>query len=182
MEPSIIDYYNEEPQIISIIEQMNNEYALAIEANTLLEKENKRLLSMLNDLKAPSIIESAIDEEGYCELEDSLLDIFTNICGEDEENEELCNMFIESYQDFTSNKPQKEHSIIRRITDEINKVTGYKKQDWCFTHVLNICKDMGFDDEWLQPGVVGPYIDIDNLARNLANLEDISLPTIYKYN
>ena len=43
---------------------------------------------MFNNLKAPSIIESAIDEEGYCALEDSLLDMFKGICGEDEENEE----------------------------------------------------------------------------------------------
>jgi hypothetical protein len=185
MEPHMIDYYNDEPQIVHIINKQNEEFAEATETIRSLQKENRKLRKItkeLDKLKAPSIVESGKDEEGYCLLEDRLIDICLEVCGGDEDNDEpLCDMIIEGYQGWIPGKPLNKDSIIKRFTDELNKVTGYKNPRWCFTSVIGVCESMGFDDQWLQPGIMGPRIDIYELARDLADLGDFGLPTILEY-
>jgi len=185
MEPRIIDYYNDEPQIVHIINKQNEEFDEATETIRSLEKENRELKEVVNKLdklKAPSVVESGKDEDGYCLLEDRLIDICLEICGGDEDNDEpLSEKLLEDYHYFLPGKPLHEGSIIKRFTDEINKVTGYQKPDWCLTNVIAVCESMGYDDEWLFPGDRGPHIDIYEFARTLSDLGDFSLPTVHKY-
>ena len=178
----MIDYYNDEPQMVHIINKMNEEFAKATETIKRLQKDNRKLRKItkeLDKLKAPSVVASGEDEDGYCVLEDRLIDICLEICGGDEENdEELSDKILEDYQSFTPGKPLQEGSIIKRFTDELNKVTGYQNPDWCFTKVCAVCESMGYDDRWI---CCGPRIDIYDLAGNLADLSDFDLPSIYKY-
>ena len=51
MEPQIIDYYNGEPQIMKIIEKMNEELASVQKENEIFQKENDELKSELNEFK-----------------------------------------------------------------------------------------------------------------------------------
>ena len=182
MEPHMIDYYNDEPQIVHIINKQNEEFAKATETIRSLEKENeelRKITNKLDQLKAPSVVGSGKDEEGFCVLEGRLIDICLEVCGGDEDNDEdLSEKILEDYKSFIPGKPLKEDSLIKRFTDEINKVTGYQKPDWCLTNVIAVCESMGYDDVWL---CSGPRIDIYELTSALSDLGDFSLPTVHKY-
>ena len=185
MESHMIDYYNDEPQIVHIINKQNEEFAEASEVIKRIDKENKHLrevVKKLDKLKAPSVVESGKDEDGHCILEDKLIDICLEICGGDDEDDEPLSMkLLEDYTSFRPGKPLHEGSIIKRFVDELNEVTGHQKPDWCLTKVIAVCESMGYDDEWLYPGDRGPRIDIYNFTSSLSDFRDFSLPTVHTY-
>ena len=182
MEPHIIDFYNDEPQIVHIINKQNEEYAVAMETIRSLEKENKKLRKIQKELDSfspPDVVESGKDEEGYCILEDKLIDICLEMCGGNEDNDEpLSEKILDDYRDFNPGKPLKDDSIIKRFVDELNKVTGYKDPSWCLTKVISECEVLGYDDKWI---CRAPHICIYDLSRNLADFCDFNLPTVHNY-
>jgi len=171
-----------EPQSAIMINKLNEEFEQVMDISMRLEKENKVLRKLAKDLdklKAPSIVESSKDKDGYCSLEEDLRTMFLEICGGDDDNDEvLSDKLLEDYGNFRPGKPLLDGSIIKRIVDELNKATGHQKPDWCLTKVIKECEDRGYDDEWMYNG---PRICIYELASDLSNFLDFKLPTVYKY-
>jgi len=180
MESEASDFL-EDPQAATMINKLNEEFEIVMNIRMRLEKENKvlrKLAKKLNKLKSPFIVERGI-KDGECILEDNLITMFLDICEGDEDNDEvLSDKLLEEYGSFRPGKPLPDGSIIKRIVDELNKVTGHQNPDWCLTKVIKECEDRGYSDEWIYSG---PRICIYELARDLSNFLDFELPTIHKY-
>jgi hypothetical protein len=156
MEPQVIDYYNEMPMGINVIEKMNEEF---IE----LQKNYDKLNKVVNKYRIPCFKVDTVEE--YNEWTKKL-EKFTEKIHEIIKDEEsgltglptsgmiggryLSNLYdlaqlykfnIDGryYYDYGSpNFPHEEKSIEQKLIEELNKLTGYKNEEWS-VHRIKFC-------------------------------------------
>ena len=118
MEPHIIDYYNEMPYMVNVIDKMNEELAEAQARIKQLEKQLKK--EKRKSAKMDAFIRPPCIEKEECDLEEFEEDInnkFLEICNNDIDYcEPLSTKLLDDYKRFSSSS--NEDSLIKYI---INK-------------------------------------------------------------
>ena len=177
MEPQIIDYYNDLPFGINVIEKMNEELSE-------LQKEVNKQNSKLNKFKSPIIVVNSV--EGYLDLEDKINNFIIKIknsCDifflrEYPENyyEHCCrndhDPMCRGWRDWHYNK-----RFVDELINELNEITQGKNKEWCeFRIILAIETCLGKSDF--------KYLDeikkVETIADTINNGESNNyLPSIY---
>ena len=205
MEPHLIDYYNETPHGINVIDKMNEELAE-------LQKKYLDLEKKVNKFKTPFI--HAETKEEYKEYEDIICNQFKNkIKGflYDEEIGILGVMNVYEYDEKIFEGPESIHEIFtnswwvnyqcvnketckEKIINELDLITKHKNKEWCESRI-NIAFETCFKSRscqrllWLT--LYGHRFDdsetihdliheeiIDDLIHHIFNDEDC-LPQLY---
>ena len=141
MEPNIIDYYNELPNGVNVIDKMN------IEFNELQDKYNKlknkydKIINKKNKYKIPYRISNSLQEFINYKYEiDFKLRLLIRAILEDNENgvEEICKE-DDLIEDITIAKLKrglfitqyKKYSLINKIVNVLDDFTKNKNKKWC---------------------------------------------------
>lgn len=191
MEPQIIDYYNEIPNGINVIDKMNEELSE-------LQKKYSDLEKKINKFKTPFIhVET---KEEYKKYEDIICNQFKNKINEFLKDEEtglinVMNKEWTSFRNFQENpwsmygifmnswwnyKCKNEDTCMEQIINELNKITKNVNKEWCelrinisFEEILKCYLEYGDElDYCITEGII-------NHIFNEQNGQDIYLPQLY---
>lgn len=141
MEPKIIDYYNESPYGINVIDKLNEEY-------DELQKKYDELKKKINKFKLPYIIVNSIEKyKIYVDIISNQFEHKIRDFLHDEETGLLAVINEYDYQDFRYG-PWSIHEIFEnswwkhfrsadretckeKIINELNNITNNKNKEWC---------------------------------------------------
>jgi len=184
MEPQLIDYYNEMPSGINVIDKMNEELAD-------LQKKYDELEKKINKFKCPFIIvdskeeykkyNNIISNDFKQKIKDFLYDKETGLFATI--TEEGCHFFPESlYEDFIDgwlvNHYEDKITCKERIIDELDNITNNKNREWCKLRI-NIAFETCLKNK---PALINMSIDenkiIDDLIDRIYNTDE-NLPELY---
>lgn len=178
MEPQMIDYYNEMPYCVNVIDKMNEELAEAqarIKQLELQLKKEKNKLAKFNSFMKPRCI-----EDDLCDLEAFEEDIrnkFLEWCDNDLSNyEKLSYKLMKDYNEYSTTS--NEDSLIKYIIHKLNEYTHYENPRWCEIFVLSTLEAHGVNKTYCYWGA--PMFEVENLIDNLCEC-DITLLSIAQY-
>jgi len=178
MEPHIIDYYNEMPYCVNVIDKMNEELAEAQSRIKQLElqlKKEKNKSEKFNAFMKPRFI-----ADDLCDLEAFEEDIrnkFLEWCDNDLSNyEKLSYKLMKDYNEYSTTSY--EYSLIRYIINKLNEYTHYANPRWCALFVLTILEAHGVNKTYCYWGA--PMFEVENLIEDLCGC-DITLLSIAQF-
>ena len=127
MEPQIIDYYNETPHGINVIDKMNEE----------LDELQKKYLDLENKINLPEIIFNSIIFNSKEEMNEKTTLMLTNI-------HEICNQWVDEYYDkqffynwgFGAIYHLIRPNVIGCIECELNKIIDNKHWSYNISHEI----------------------------------------------
>lgn len=170
MESQIIDYYNEMPHMVHVIDKMNKEFEEC-------QEEIKELKLQLQNLKKISDKYSAfikpicIDDDLDFTLDDYEADIrrkFLEWCDQDLTNYgKLSYKLMKDYKDY--NITSYEHSLIKYIIHRLNECTHYMNPQWCELFVLSTLEAHGINNTYSYWGA--PTFEVENLLNDLSECD-----------
>jgi hypothetical protein len=157
MEPQLIDYYNEEPHGVHVIDKLNEEYEkLSAEKDKLqkqydsLKHNHDVLNSQIRHLILPCIPNKELIEE-FQDYVTSLLQSIEDDIGTDRVLNELCNsMTLENELETENSLPTEAYFI--RISLQLNEVTGEKNFLACKRYIRNCISELTLEHiNWICP-------------------------------
>ena len=150
MEPQIIDYYNELPNGINVIDKMNEE----------LEELQNKYEQITNKFKIHYKISKSIEE--YRNYDDRICIEFKNnikniLLDKDIGVEVICNSDDSSFHEISNTRLKRglfmtqwnKESLIDKIIEELYILTENKNKEWCKTRIDNVfddCFSKSYDD------------------------------------
>lgn len=147
MEPQLIDFYNDEPHGVSVIDKLNEEYEkLSVEKEKLqkeydsLKHSSDVINSEIKHLRLPCIPNTLLIEE----FQDYITSIFQSIedeLGTERVLPELCNSMTEEkdYELGANSIPTEEYYT--HIYEKLNQVTGKKNLPACKRYIgMYLCE------------------------------------------
>ena len=174
MEPQLIDYYNDEPHAINIIDKLNEEYEEAMTKIKQLEEENKELQQqqkILQKYKKP-------DMPSYEELaifEETTKQFIIFMYGGDEDEMDLGPDLFNDYKhidDKVYNSPAygsyKKESLIHKLIDKLDILTNHQNYEWCKIKVLSTCEMNGINNNY--PYWEIPRVEVSQFVSTLVNM------------
>ena len=184
MEPQLIDYYNEMPSGINVIDKMNEELAD-------LQKKYDYLEKKINKFKCPLIIVNTKEE--YKKHNNIISNDFKEIIKKhlyDKETglfatirKEGCHYFPESlYEDFIDgwlvNHCEDKITCKEKIIDELDNITNNKNKEWCRLRI-NIAFEAGLKNKPALPYIpIDENLIIDDLIDRIYNTDE-NIPELY---
>ena len=170
MESQIIDYYNELPHMVNVIDKLNEEYAEAqteIKQLKLQLQNEKKKLDKYNAFIKPICIDDDLDFD----LDDFEADIknkFLEWCNQDLSNyERLSYKLMKDYKDY--NITSYEYSLIKYIIHRLNECTHYMNPKWCELFVLSTLEAHGINNTYSYWGA--PMFQVENLLNDLSECD-----------
>jgi len=162
MEAHIVDYYNELPQMVHVIDKLNEEYETAMDTIRELQQENKRL-------KTRHIPPEIPDEENVMEaFEQKVRARFIEWCEGDLDNyEPLSGKLMDDYSNYKD--PSYEDSLIKRLIRDFDDVTNQENPQWCELLVLTTIESVGITTEYVYWGY--PMFEVEDLIESLLSFE-----------
>ena len=170
MELQLIDYYNEMPHMVNVIDKLNEEYEEC-------QEEIKELKLQLQNLKKISDKYSAfikpicIDDDLDFTLDDYETDIrnkFLEWSNQDLTNyERLSYKLMKDYKDY--NITSYEYSLIKYIIHRLNECTHYMNPQWCELFVLSTLEAHGINNTYSYLGA--PMFEVENLLNDLSECD-----------
>jgi len=194
MDPQIIDFYNELPQGVNVIDKINEEF------NELQKKYNE-LEDKVNQFKAPYIIVETIEK--YKKYDDIISNQFRIKIKDFLEDKEMglfaivnnsngidCNTIYDKYNNGT----RLAGTCREKIINELNNITNNKNKEWCecrvwtaFESCLKKYSNLEFSPnrrspilELMIPVAMNEDDIIENLIHHIFNEDDDFLPEIYR--
>ena len=169
MEPQMIDYYNEMPYGVNVIDKMNEELAEAQARIKQLEKQlkkEKRKSAKLDAFIRPPCIEK--EECDLEEFEEDINNIFLEICNNDIDYcEPLSTKLLDDYKRFSSSS--NEDSLIKYIINKLNECTHNQNPKWCEFFVLTTLEAYGINETYAYWGA--PMFEVENLLNDLSDCD-----------
>ena len=155
MEPQLVDYYNELPSGINVIDKMNEELAELQKENAELKKENK----LLDKYRQPYFKVNTVEE--YNEFSESF-NRFKNNCRKilNDEDNGLIKVFEAGIHPILQHRdmfiryirgnheleyksyPEKFPNITDKLIEELNRATKNKNKEWCSYRVNTSLKEV----------------------------------------
>ena len=169
MESQIIDYYNEMPYGVNVIEKMNEELevvqAQIKELELELQKEKCKSEKMKAFTKPPCIDNEECDFDTF---EKDIRHKFLEWCNNDlSDYERLSYKLMKDYKDY--NITSYEYSLIRYIIHKLNECTHYPNIRWCELFVLTTLESHGITNKFPYWGA--PMFEVENLLEDLCECE-----------
>ena len=162
MDPQIADFYNDEPHMVHVINQLNAEYEEAMKTIVKLRKENIRLKERTLPPEIPD------DDDVIEAFERKISDTFLEWCEGDLGNyEPLSTKLMDDYKSY--NNPSYKNSLIKQLISDLNDLTGKKKPKWCELMVLSTLESVGITDSFPYWGA--PMFEVENLIGDLCHFE-----------
>lgn len=182
MEPQIIDYYNETPHGINVIDKLNEEYSE-------LQSKYDTIKSITDRYIAPIYISKTLDE--YTKYEKILNEEFPKKIRELLNDKEYGLLKILKIREFSDclytrfkflQKPEREF-FIDKIVNELDNITKNKNRKWCEDRIdlaLEIClsKYVSINDENNEEII---YDLINHIVNDWAELTSFYIETIEFY-
>ncbi len=175
MEPHIIDYYNEIPHGVNIIDKLDEEYEAAQtrikQLEKLLQKEKHKTEKMTAFTRPPCIDD---DQSNVDEYEDKIKGYIYELCnGDVDDYEELSIKLLDDYKDYPISS--NEDSFIKYMIITLNECTHYQNPRWCELFVLSTLEAHGINNITPVNSWEPPYLIIENL---LNSLTEYTLPLL----
>ena len=165
MDTYIIDYYNEMPYGVNVIDKMNEELAEAQarikQLELQLKKEKQKSAKMDAFIRPPCIEKEECDLEAF---EEDINNKFLEICNNDIDYcEPLSTKLLDDYKRFSSSS--NEDSLIKYIINKLNKCTHFQNPKWCELFVLSTIESHGVTSSYSywEP----PQFIVENLLKDL---------------
>ena len=135
MEPQLIDYYNDEPHGVNVIEKLEEEYEEAMAKIKQLEEERDRYKYKLKRFNMPRFKVSSVEEyEKY----DRAIDLFEeNVVTMLDEDDDLSVNLFDELSNFTNEHETYELPLINKLINELNKLTEYQNEEWSKFRILH---------------------------------------------
>ena len=185
MEPQLIDYYNEMPSGINVIDKMNEELAV-------LQKKYDYLEKKINKFKCPFIIVNSKEE--YKNYDNIISNSFKETIKRhlyDKETglfaiirKEGCHYFPETlYEEFidgwlVNHYEEDKITCKEKIINELDNITNNKNKEWCRLRI-NIAFEASLKNKSaLQYGPIDENLIIDDLIERIYNTDE-NLPELY---
>ena len=171
MDSYIIDYYNEMPYVVNVIDKMNEELAEAQSRIKQLElqlKKEKNKSAKFNSFMKPRCI-----ADGLCDLEAFEEDIrnkFLEWCNDLTNYEKLSYKLMKDYNEYSTTS--NEDSLIKYIINKLNECTHFHNDRWCELFVLTTLEAHGVNKTYCYWGA--PMFEVENLIEDLCGC-DITL-------
>ena len=169
MEPYILDYYNEMPYCVNVIDKMNEELAEAQDRIKELElqlKKEKIKSAKLKPLEKPCCIEN--EECQLDQFEEDIRNKFLEVCSNNFANfEKLSRKLKTDYTQYYN--PLYEDSLIKYIINKLNEYTYYLNPEWCEFFVLTTIESYGINENYSFHGV--PSLSVRSLITSLCKCE-----------
>ena len=169
MESQIIDYYNEMPYGVNVIEKMNQELEVVQARIKELELELQKEKCKSEKMKAftkPHCIYS--DECDFDTFEKDIRNKFLEWCNNDlSDYERLSYKLMKDYKDY--NITSFEYSLIRYIINKLNECTHYQNIRWCELFVLTTLESHGITNKFPYWGA--PMFEVEHLLEDLCECE-----------
>ena len=185
MEPQLIDYYNDEPYTINIIDKLNEEYEDAMTKIKQLEEENKVLQQqqkILQKYKKP-------DMPSYEDLdtfEETTKQFIIFMYGGDEDEIDLGTDLLEDYKHINEKVynssaygSYKKESLIHKLIDKLDILTNHQNYEWCKIKVLSTCETYGINNEY--PYWEAPRVEVSQFISTLVNM-NLTPKTLSSFN
>ena len=169
MEPHIIDYYNEMPHMVNVIDKMNEEFAQAqarIKQLELQLKKEKRKSAKMVAFKRPLCIDA--EECDLEKFEEDIRNKFLEWCDNDlSQYERLSYKLMGDYKVYTTSS--NEHSVIKYIINKLNEYTHNQNPKWCEFFVLTTLEAYGINETYAYWGA--PMFEVENLLNDLSDCD-----------
>ena len=168
MEPQLIDYYNDEPHMVHVIEKLNEEFEEAQsqikELKLQLEKEKRNSSKMIAFTRPPCIEDEECDLEAF---EEDIRGKFLEICKNDiDDYEPLSYKLMHDYNRYYSiNKD----SLIKYIINKLNEYTHSQNPKWCEFFILTTLEAYGINHTFSYWGA--PMFEVENLLKTLSECD-----------
>ena len=162
MESQIIDYYNEMPYGVNVIEKMNEELEVVQARIKELELE-LQTKEIFNAFTRPPCIDN--EECDFDTFEKDIRHKFLEWCNNDlSDYERLSYKLMKDYKDY--NITSYEYSLIRYIIHKLNECTHYQNPRWCELFVLTTLEAHGINNTYSYWGA--PMFEVENILRDLS--------------
>ena len=185
MEPQLIDYYNEMPSGINVIDKMNEELAV-------LQKKYDYLEKKINKFKCPFIIVNSKEE--YKNYDNIISNSFKETIKRhlyDKETglfaiirKEGCHYFPETLDEefidgwLVNHYEEDKITCKEKIINELDNITNNKNKEWCRLRI-NIAFEASLKNKSaLQYGPIDENLIIDDLIERIYNTDE-NLPELY---
>ena len=185
MQPQLIDYYNDEPHAIHIIDKLNEEYEEVMTKIKQLEEENKILhqqQKILQKYKKPDM-PSYEDLNTFKETTKQFIIV---MYGGDEEDIDIGPDLLDDYKHIDNkvyNSPAygsyKKESLIHKLIDRLDTLTNHQNYDWCKIKVLTTCEAHGINSDYPYWG--SPQVEVSHFVSTLVNM-NLSLKSLSLFN
>lgn len=191
MEPNLIDYYNNFPSAINIIDKLNEEYTDLESKYTILECKFNYFKKINSRYIAPIIISKNYDE--FINFNKFLLEKFPKKLEEILKNEKygILNILHNAVYRDLYNILERCSICIDKIINELNEITNNKNKEWCKDRIK-----LSFESclkKYENVNSLNIEIIINNLINHIMNInigeflpifytETVETLTNYKYN
>jgi hypothetical protein len=181
MEPQIVDYYNELPHSVNVIDKMNEELSETQNENEKLKRELEEFHKLMNRFNMPRIKVDTVEEY---QLFESKLEEFKNFIEEELSGTNLLDI-VNHYHNYglsddTMPGPgciEDEDGFIYRFINKLDELTNHVNREWCEYRILT-----SFEVFIKTEGDVhnGEVVSLSNIIIGLNNNSDEEqLPKIY---
>ncbi len=180
MEPQIVDYYNELPHAVNVIDKMNEELSKTQNENEKLKRELEDYHKLMNRFNMPRIKVNTVEEY---QLFESKLEEFENFIEEELSGKNLSDIVIHYhnyrlYDDTMGGLGIKdEDGFIYKFINKLDELTNHLNREWCEYRILT-----AFEVFIKTEGDVhnGEVVSLSNIIIGLNNNSDEEqLPKIY---
>lgn len=181
MEPQIVDYYNELPHAVNVIDKMNEELSETQNENEKLKRELEEFHKLMNRFNMPRI---KVDTVKEYHLFESKLEEFQNFIEEELFGKNLLDI-VNHYHNYglsddTMPDPgciEDEAGFIYEFINKLDELTNHVNREWCEYRILT-----AFEVFIKTEGDVhnGEVVSLSNIIIGLNNNSDEEqLPKIY---
>lgn len=180
MEPQIVDYYNELPHAVNVIDKMNEELSETQNENEKLKRELEDFHKLMNRFNMPRIKVNTVEEY---QLFESKLEEFQNFIEEELSGKNLLDIVIHYhnyrlYDDTMGGLGiEDEDGFIYKFINKLDELTNNLNREWCKYRILTAFE---IAEKILWSGANVPHTFYIELLLGIANDDDgVWLPKIY---
>lgn len=140
MEPQVIDYYNEMPMGINVIEKMNEEFIELQKENNILKEKLEEYDKLLKKFQMPRI---KIDTVGEYQLFNTKLEEFEEFVAGESPKYSFIDFHNHYYNYGLSDDVmpgpgciEDENGIIYKLINKLDELTYHRNREWCQCRIL----------------------------------------------
>ena len=168
MEPPIVDYYNDLPQMVHVIDKLNEEYETAMETIRELQQENQRLKTRYVPPEIPWENKEAIRSftrkvNAVCRTEpesaggfvpdpddlphDKIAGEYNFMCWCAENPDDVDGASFPVGKGANGSGYYKNNSVIKEIIKYLDDLTNNENPEWCELKVVASLESLGFTEQ-----------------------------------